>query len=154
MTAGFCFFVSPQNSQLKRSSHNLTLPAVHFCPITSPHLAQQGSACHENIAFFFFFVSCCFSLFFFLCREPLCKWMRNKAPSYPSAQCASVGAVLSQHDNNRSTCCSLPQNRKQDTYFCNPGWTFWCEASFPRITSSNKKTNNKNHWKASGQFAY
>lgn len=51
-------FVSGLNSQLKRSSHNLTLPAVHFCPITSPHLAQQESAGHEYIAFCF--VSCCF----------------------------------------------------------------------------------------------
>lgn len=76
-------FVSAENSQLKRSPHNLTPPAVHFCPITSPHLAQQESAGHEYVA--------CFVLFpiiflFSPCRKPLWKRMRNKAPSYPSAR--------------------------------------------------------------------
>lgn len=38
----FVFFVSELNKfPLNFASQNLTLPAVHFCPITTPHLAQQ-----------------------------------------------------------------------------------------------------------------
>lgn len=39
-----CVFVSETNKfPLNSSSQSLTLPAVHFCPITNPHLAQQES---------------------------------------------------------------------------------------------------------------
>lgn len=83
VTLVFVVFVSELNKFLLNFSlENLTLPAAHFCPVRSPHLAQQESKNPMNKRF--------------SCREIIHRRMKNKASSYPRAQCVSIVLTLSK----------------------------------------------------------